>query len=876
MHDLYVSSDKLKFDDYREVRKKYSKQNNVVDIGIVNTSFHQLNYNPNDNSKGGLQLNNGIFEKINDKKAFIQHNVLIIAPLKKYAIGQTIEYNFNKQFLFEESTKKVKSISANFGNKVDYTIYQNNQFNYQKLSINYQNSGYKELVFTITFQDGSIKVTKGKILVKIPNMNAMRLDPLVETVTSFQSTIPFQGYDETAPIYGELDYRIFYHTNNGNTQRTLLKPIVIIDGFDPGDKRKIQDSDPHSFPTDDKHLSIEEMMVYFNSNNELIPLIPELRALGFDVIIVNHPTYERGTKTIDGGADYIERNVMNHVSLYQHLNNTLLTNGSSEELVIVGPSMGGQISRYALAYMEKNNIDHNVRLWVSVDSPHLGANIPLGTQSIIHLLDTYTNSVGAADFYYNQLKSTAAKQQLIEQHTIDQTLNYLNGGSPVYQQYYNNLRSNGLPNSEGYPQNLRKIALVNGSMTGKEVGIAGEEDFRIHGFIDHVAGGTVKVMEMNTKYMPGTSGTKEVARLWRLSKPTRTVTYTNNNLNGSMDIVPGGLFNAEDQIHGEATEQGINIWDDIYGFGNGVNFGDIAIGGLGTLLGFTGAHLESRTNKEVHSFIPTVSALGFANSNFKWSHRIDPWLLCNDDIPFDTFFAPKDNEPHTSFTETSVNWLLEELAGNEQSTPNYANPTMYGDPEVYVGQTVTYSIPRVAKATSYIWTLDFNYNDNNSNYTPWTIISGQGTNSITVRAGSPVAGVISCKPSNSCAIGSMTYKYVRSYDSTGGGDGGDDDPCDDIYRLTVSPNPNSGNQVKIRLVLRPDYPIDPCDNNNLPTRQYIQNTVEIYDMFGNKKYAQIYTSDEININNLRLKTGVYVVHLTTENGIKVEKKLMIE
>ena len=64
---------------------------------------------------------------------------------------------------------------------------------------------------------------------------------------------------------------------------------------------------------------------------------------------MNHPLYYRNGKEIDGGADYIERNAMNHITLYQKLNNELIDNGSNEELVIIGPSMGGQISRYALA-----------------------------------------------------------------------------------------------------------------------------------------------------------------------------------------------------------------------------------------------------------------------------------------------------------------------------------------------------------------------------------------------------------------------------------------------------------------------------------------------------------------------------------------------
>ena len=99
-------------------------------------------------------------------------------------------------------------------------------------------------------------------------------------------------------------------------------------------------------------------------------------------------------------TDYIERNALTHVALYQHLNNTLFSNGSSEKLVIVGPSMGGQMSRYALAYMEKHNIPHNTRLWVSIDSPHLGANIPIGIQSMMNLLDAFGGSVAETMIWF--------------------------------------------------------------------------------------------------------------------------------------------------------------------------------------------------------------------------------------------------------------------------------------------------------------------------------------------------------------------------------------------------------------------------------------------------------------------------------------------
>ena len=207
-----------------------------------------------------------------------------------------------------------------------------------------------------------------------------------------------------------------------------------------------------------------------------------LRNLGYDVVVVNHPTHWHNGIRIDGGADYIERNALTHVQLYQRLIQRLNQNNSNESLVIVGPSMGGQISRYALAYMEKHNIEHRTRLWVSVDSPHLGANIPIGVQSLLHLMYNITGSVAAGDFIEYQLNSAAARQQLIEQYanssneelgqiwldgrSISQGFSQ-NKGRPIYLNYYNNLFQNGLQGSQGYPTLSRNIALINGSLLGR-------------------------------------------------------------------------------------------------------------------------------------------------------------------------------------------------------------------------------------------------------------------------------------------------------------------------------------------------------------------------------------------------------------------------
>jgi triacylglycerol esterase/lipase EstA (alpha/beta hydrolase family) len=156
-------------------------------------------------------------------------------------------------------------------------------------------------------------------------------------------------------------------------------------------------------------------------------LLPILREKGFDVIIVNFPKYTTTNLlngqnvSIDGGAYYIESNANAIIKLLQDVKQQVAQNGSTSKTSIIAPSMAGQISRYALSFMEKkfnetNNPiwQHNVSLWVSVDSPHLGANIPLGDQALIYLLKNENDT--ANDFYNLELSSPASQQQLIEFH----------------------------------------------------------------------------------------------------------------------------------------------------------------------------------------------------------------------------------------------------------------------------------------------------------------------------------------------------------------------------------------------------------------------------------------------------------------------------
>ena len=690
-----------------------------VDLGILNVSFHKLNYNQQDENQGGLTIESLKFEKIsNDKDAFLENHVFVFSPLKANAKGATIVYNINEAFIFQSTqNKNITELTIDFGNNQIHQVIENGVVILPQVTITYDTQGTKNLEAQATMADGTSITTLGSIYIS-GFATSPPISNFIENVEGFESSYPFAGYEpEDIPIKGKLDYRIFFRSNAASA--TLTKPIIIIDGFDPGDKRKILDADTNQDP--DKHRSINEMMEYIDDNGNPRKLIEELNTKGYDVVIVNHPIYTSSEGIeIDGGADYIERNALTHVTLYQHINQLLEQNNSEQELIIVGPSMGGQISRYALAYMEANNIEHNTRLWVSIDSPHLGANIPIGLQTLVR--QVMSDNALAQDFVNNHLGSAAAKQQLIEQlggwNTSNVHQELLNGrtisqgfsqtrGHPFYIQYYNNLFTNGLTGSNGYPQNTRNVALVNGSLQGVK-NFDSPSAQNVGSFVDdgQIALNVrayqricapwpfqnncwnIHIGSLESFTMPSFGENAKISRYKNFFDDDSKF-VANNNSRGSMDNVAGGYFNGYNQLANpiEGTDP----------VGSGT-----LIGVISDVLG--GAYIDINTNEQVHSFIPTISSLGFINPDFNWTQNLDRDLVCTNEIPFDNYYGPKNNQGHTSFTSTSVAWMFAELDQDPLSASVYNQEASLNGPSIIcVNDIVTYDFDLCASTDVRQW-----------------------------------------------------------------------------------------------------------------------------------------------------------------------------
>ena len=103
--------------------------------------------------------------------------------------------------------------------------------------------------------------------------------------------------------------------------------------------------------------------------------------------------------------------------------------------------------------------------------------------------------------------------------------------------------------------------------------------------------------------------------------------------------------------------------------------------------------MSSTVYDPTHSFIPTKSALAYTGSTvldevIGYKNRV-----CSGDTPFDSYFAPEDNQEHIFLNSENVAWLTQEIEGNEQGASTYIpnTITIAGNSIICYGQTAIFS-----------------------------------------------------------------------------------------------------------------------------------------------------------------------------------------
>lgn len=573
-----------------------SKGAHQIPLAILITEFESIK--PESFNNGSLQKNNNNQFTSNSEDIFNKHSVALIAPLLNKASSQEVTFILNEDAIHNTTTQKIGRILVKTIDTEWKEISINNPF-----ILPFSQSGVQTIQFDIHFTSGQHIIQQSAINI---TATAVRRAAMAQTITA---TIPFQGQGEAQSVLGQGEYEIFLD----NVDQVLDKPIFLIDGFDPGDTRNI--------------AMIYASLNFGNSGENLGDLV---RNEGYDIVVLNFPGYTSGSRFIDGGADFIERNAMTLITLINHINSIKVGN---EPNVVIGPSMGGLISRYALRYMEQNSLNHQTRLYISFDSPHLGANVPIGFQHLFNYM-AYgpTGDVTIQELVDSVLRSPAAKQMLIDHFDGHlQTNNAVNfnpnitlpTGAPNFRNAFQTQL-----NTMGFPQNTRNVAIINGSGNSTLTGTQGMD---VMNYTYNLSSSQRAII--NLKFTPAAGNTAQVSRVRGQQNIFGAwVTLLENAANAQtatgaagLDSAPGGTFSIEG-----FTEEA----------GNNPMLADF----LNNLL------------IDKFSFIPTLSSLGIVNTP-NWNTSIST----SSSTPFAATYIPTTNEPHVTLTAGNVAFALNEI-----------------------------------------------------------------------------------------------------------------------------------------------------------------------------------------------------------------------
>lgn len=341
-------------------------------------------------------------------------------------------------------------------------------------------------------------------------------------------------------------------------------------------------------------------------NNGNYTFISGLREAGRDVVILG---YDDRTASITENAE---------AAIYC-INRTAAERQGNEQLVVGGFSMGGLITRYALAKMEKENTAHETALYFSYDTPHQGAWFPIALQAFTHFAkDNFGNNpdVGPDLRRFSELLNSTAAKEMARWHIAkaDATPQQ----APERTAFLKALNDVG-----DWPQNVRRIAVANGTDTGTGTGTgvkAGVTAVRCDG---------EKLLDTWLKTQA--QGEAEVARLktsWGAPVTVRT--------SGLPDIdgAPGGLFT----MPSPAGDPG-------------------SFGLAGILMGKIGSTVDPDVIR-TSCFVPTISAVAAGDINDRDAlYRV----VNSDNRHLHEYARARSNGGHTAMTEELGEWLVDQI-----------------------------------------------------------------------------------------------------------------------------------------------------------------------------------------------------------------------
>lgn len=556
------------------------------------------------------------------------------------------------------------------------------------IMINYPSAGEKILKLKVsTTVNGAGRIFTSRALIKICDsievnqLNAPIPNPIIDE--------QFSKNGVTATV-----------TGFSSTGGSVRKPIIVVEGFDPWQLRELMTLFDDTADSNNNG-SLDNYYGFTNYQTFYYTAQTYFLSKGYDYIYVDWH---------DSLAD-ITKNGELLIDIINHINSIKASYGSTESNIVIGQSMGGLITRYALKTMENNEDDHQVSTFVSHDVPHLGANVPMGAQYFIYQLfkfahernnlfntiDTiYDNKLTTLEDTINSIiHSEAAKQMMY--HYVDK-----NGvaTSEHHDQWQTNLNNLGFPQGDkGNP--IENIAIVNGRTHGNtDYLINGQHllKFEAHAstsilsdflcnLIPRLAGPIYPIVALNSLnipeliaafYLPGNSTINAYAEINPTLSTNNTTPLSIIDINFTKKLL--WLFNIQFNIFNSYCYNTLNdlYFDEYPGSIYNLSNLPISLSGSGSDSNILGEYCFDYGITNEITFIPVASALAIkggeqlTKNDYKRDYYTNyPTPLV--ETPFAAYYLP--NQEITEFEHINIDpsmfdWMLYQINMNIEG-PNH-------------------------------------------------------------------------------------------------------------------------------------------------------------------------------------------------------------
>ena len=444
-----VRSASLNKSDFRDIKTAMDSFITPMISNSVNVAFalYKYNYIKANALEDGLIIYDSASEKVSDayqggvwQNPYGEAFVFAFTPSSNVCAAGNVKYDFSSDFVFANQSFSIIQFDPGDGNGF------RNVGNFPVVSVNYSNPGSKELKLRVTLTTGQV-LNAHSIVYVMDNDDVPTKAGAANVHSPTDSIVRTTTYNGTT-VSAQMTYY------SASADGSIRKPFIVVEGFDPWIIQSITGEIDTSLPVNPGYANHMTFAIdYYNCLS---------LSSDYDLVYID---WNNSTEDIRANAALL-------MMFLDDINEMKAVSGSTEKNTVMGRSMGGLVVRYALKTMENRNIRHDVATYISHDTPHLGANVPLGALYFINqvqsMLHGNSNLIDLADLFAGNILTDAERKIYSVVHSMaarQMLVNYVNPAgeldNSVHDDWQDILEQLGFPEGDfGCP--IQNLTIVNG------------------------------------------------------------------------------------------------------------------------------------------------------------------------------------------------------------------------------------------------------------------------------------------------------------------------------------------------------------------------------------------------------------------------------